>query len=97
MMPTAEGFRRAEKEGQYMMSSYLNINERRESVGFLGVWEEDWRTRAEIASQAERYRTWLRAQGRTRDEAAELAVRFLASHPPAGPHQLTPLGKPTIH
>src|SRR5690242_15582590 len=97
MTLAAEGFRRAEKEGHYMMSSYLNINERRESVGFLGVWEEEWRTRAEIASQAERYRTWLRTQGRTRDEAAELTVRFLASHPPTGPHHITPSGKPTIH
>jgi hypothetical protein len=80
-----------------MMSPYININERHESVGFLGVWEEEWRTRAAIASQAERYRAWLRAQGRTREEAAELAARFLASHPPTGLHQLTPLGKPTIH
>ena len=79
------------------MNSFININERHESMGFLGVWEEEWRTRAAVANQAERYRTWLRAQGRSRDEAAELAARFLASHPPTGPHPLTPRGKPTIH
>lgn len=78
-----------------MMS--LSINERHESVGFLGVWEEEWRTRATIASQAERYRTWLRAQGRTRDEAAESAARFLAAHPAISPHRFIPPGKPIIH
>lgn len=78
-----------------MMS--LSIHERHESVGFLGVWEEEWRTRATIANQAERYHAWLRAQGRTRDEAAELAARFLATHPPTSPHRFTPPGKFIIH
>ena len=75
----------------------LYINERYESVGFLGVWQEEWRARATIASQAERYRTWLRAQGCTRDEAAALAARILASHPATGPHWFTPPGQLTIH
>ena len=95
MMPTAQGSRRAEMEGQDTMSLY--IHERYESVGFLGVWEEEWRTRATIASQAERYRTWLRTQGCTRDEAAALTMRFLAANPPTGPHWLSPSGKYTVH
>lgn len=94
-MPTAQGSRRAEMEGQDTMN--LHIHERYESVEFLGVWEEGWRARATIASQAERYRTWLRTQGCTRDEAAALAMRFLAANPPTGPHWLSPPGKPIIH
>lgn len=82
-------------EGQDTMSLY--IHERYESVGFLGVWEEEWRARATIASQAERYRTWLRTQGCTRDEAAALAMRFLAANPPISPQRLGLPGKPTIH
>ncbi len=65
--------------------------------GFLGVWEDIWRERAMRAHQAERYRQWLRTQGCSRDEAAELAVRFLAAHPPTGPHRLTPPETPIIH
>ncbi len=45
--------------------------------GFLGVWEERWRARAQLAGQAERYRAWLREQGYSRDEAAERAVHML--------------------
>jgi hypothetical protein len=82
-------------EGQDTMN--LHIYDRYESAGFLGIWEEEWRARATIASQAERYRTWLRMQGCTRDEAAVLAVRFLAANPPTGPHLLSPSRKPIIH
>ena len=95
MMPPAQGSRRAEMEGQDTMN--LHMHERYESIGFLGVWDEEWRARATIARQAERYRTWLRIQGCTRDEAAEIAARFLAANPPTGPHWLSPPGKPIIH
>lgn len=75
----------------------LHTSEHYLSPGFLGVWQEEWRERAMLAHQAERYCTWLRAQGRSRDEAADLAARFLAAHPPTSPHWLTPPGTPTIH
>ena len=75
----------------------LHESEYAVSADFLGVWQEQWRARAMLARQAERYCTWLRTQGRSRDEAADLAVRFLAAHPPTGPHWLTPPGTPTIH
>lgn len=94
-MATAGGLPQGKMESKDGMS--LPINEHYESVEFLGVWQEEWRARARITSQAERYRIWLRAQGCTRDEAAELAVRFLSSKPNAGPYWFNPPGKPTIH
>ena len=95
MTLTEQGSHRAELEGQNNMTS-LYIHEPYEAVGFLGVWEEEWHTRATIASKAERYRAWLRAQGCSRDEAAELVVRFLASQF-ASLRRVTPGGEPTVH
>jgi hypothetical protein len=53
-----------------------------EDTAILGVWEEQWRARAQLADQAERYRAWLRVQGCTRDQAADMAVRLLMSREP---------------
>ncbi|HEY7348516.1 MAG TPA: hypothetical protein VH599_09405 [Ktedonobacterales bacterium] len=67
-----------------------------EPIGFSGVWEETWCARARLAWQAERYRAWLREQGCSRDQAAEMAIRLLmASEPDAPPP--TPSHPPLIH
>jgi hypothetical protein len=49
------------------------------------VWEETWCARARLAWQAERYRVWLRKQGCSRDQAAEMAVRLLLAGTPDTP------------
>ncbi len=58
-----------------------------DSVEFLGVWEDTWYARARLARQAERYRIWLREQGCSRDQAAEMAVRLLMAREPDAPQQ----------
>ena len=53
---------------------------------YLGVWEEVWQLRAAESRKAERYRTWLRQQGASRDNAAERVVRWQAEQiPPERP------------
>lgn len=64
---------------------------------FVGVWQEVWYTRARLAGQAERYRGWLRQQGHSRDEAAEMAVRFLATRSSVRTHRPHPPGGATVH
>ena len=63
--------------------------ENEEQRRFLGVWEERWSARARLAGQAERYRIWLREQGYSRDQAAEMAVRVLtrSEQTPPLPHR----------
>ena len=51
---------------------------------YLGVWEEVWQLRAAESRKAERYRTWLRQQGASRDNAAERVVRWRAEQPQPG-------------
>ncbi len=51
----------------------------------LGVWDERWCARARLAGQVERYRVWLRGQGCSRDQAAEMAVRLLMAREPGAP------------
>jgi hypothetical protein len=67
-------------EGKHVM---MNLCEQRHEGAdeFLGVWEEVWYARARRASQAERYRRWLHQQGYSRDQSAEMAIRFLAERP----------------
>jgi hypothetical protein len=64
---------------------------------FLGVWEEVWYARARRANQAERYRSWLCQQGYSRDEAAEMALRFLAERPARRIHHAAPQRRHLIH
>lgn len=68
-----------------------------EACEFSGVWEEVWYARARLAGQADRYRGWLRQQGHSRDEAAEMAVRFLATRPSLRTHRPPPPGQHMIH
>ncbi len=64
---------------------------------FLGVWEESWYARARQARQAERYRVWLRQQGYSRDEAAQMATRFLEEQPASQGHRIPPQRRYLIH
>ncbi len=59
----------------------LHQEPREKTREILGVWEETWRERAALAWSVERYHSWLRGQGFSRDEAAERAVRVLAATP----------------
>jgi len=68
-----------------------------EYEGFSGVWEETWCARARLACQAERYRTWLREQGCSRDQAATMAVRLLMAREPDMPPQSHPSTATLIH
>lgn len=65
----------------------LPHKEQEEYREFLGVWEDTWYARARMARQAERYRVWLREQGCSREQAAEMAVRFLMAREPDAPPQ----------
>lgn len=65
-----------------------------ERIGFSGVWEETWCARARLAWQAERYRVWLRKQGCSRDQAADMTARLLVARAPDAPEphpSITPL------
>jgi hypothetical protein len=75
----------------------LHHKEREEYIGFLGVWEDTWYARARLARQAERYCAWLREQGCSRDQAAEMAVRLLMTREPDAPQQPDPSHASLIH
>ncbi len=64
---------------------------------FLGLWGGDWYARARLAWQAERYHIWLRKQGCSRDQAAEMAVRLLMAQAPDAPEAPASTSASLIH
>jgi len=68
-----------------------------QEMEFSGVWEEVWCARARLTWQAERYCIWLRKQGCSRDQAAEMAVRLLVARSPDAPQPSTSPSAPLIH
>jgi len=69
----------------------LRYGNNEERIGFSGVWEENWCARARLAWQAERYGVWLRTQGWSRDQVADMTVRLLMAREPDAPLSHLPI------